>query len=64
MWSLLPPDGRAEFFAAYGRVSESQLLRARVLALNLCAVLLQWGTSEGLDEIACEARAGLERTSR
>jgi aminoglycoside phosphotransferase (APT) family kinase protein len=64
VWSLLPPDGRADFFAEYGRVTEAQLLRARVLALFMCAVLVHWAGYEGLDAIEREARAGLERASR
>jgi aminoglycoside phosphotransferase (APT) family kinase protein len=61
-WFALPPDGRADFFAEYGRVSEAQLLRARVLSLFLCATLVIHGTNEGLDAIVREALAGLERS--
>jgi aminoglycoside phosphotransferase (APT) family kinase protein len=60
VWSLLPPDGRAEFFAEYGRVSEAQLLRARVLAIFLCATLALYAQAEGLDAIELEARIGYE----
>jgi aminoglycoside phosphotransferase (APT) family kinase protein len=61
-WCALPPDGRADFFAAYGRVTEDQLLRARVLALNLCAILAVYGANEGRDRIVREALAGLRRS--
>jgi aminoglycoside phosphotransferase (APT) family kinase protein len=61
-WFALPPDGRAGFFAEYGRVSEAQLLRARVLSLFMCATLVVYGVDEGLDNVVREALAGLERS--
>jgi aminoglycoside phosphotransferase (APT) family kinase protein len=61
-WYALPPDGRAEFFAAYGRVSEAQLLRARVIALFMCATLAIHGTHAGLDAVVRESLDGLRRT--
>lgn len=63
LWCALPPDGRAEFFAEYGRVSEEQLLSARVLAIFLCAVLAVYGANEGLDNVVREALAGLKRAT-
>jgi aminoglycoside phosphotransferase (APT) family kinase protein len=63
-WSALPPRGRAEFLGAYGALTEEQLLRGRVLALFLCAVLAVYGHHEGLPKLEREAIAGLERTSR
>jgi len=63
-WSLLPPDGRAEFRETYGELSEAQLLRGRVLALFLCAVLALYGRHEGLSALEREAIAGLTRTAR
>jgi aminoglycoside phosphotransferase (APT) family kinase protein len=62
-WYALPPDGRADFFAEYGRVSEDQLVRARVLSLFMCAALVIHGVSEGLDTVVREALAGLERST-
>jgi aminoglycoside phosphotransferase (APT) family kinase protein len=62
-WYALPPDGRAEFFAAYGRVSEGQLLRARVLAVFMCATLVVHGTHAGLDHVVRDALEGLERVT-
>jgi aminoglycoside phosphotransferase (APT) family kinase protein len=62
-WSMLPPAGRAEFLAAYGPVSEEQLVRARVLAINLCSILLLYAHSEGMPEVEREALAGLERAA-
>jgi aminoglycoside phosphotransferase (APT) family kinase protein len=62
-WCLLPPAGRAEFHAAYGPVSDPQLLRARVLALVLCATLALWARAEGHGQLEAEALAGLRRTA-
>lgn len=64
VWSLLPPDGAADFFAAYGRVSEEQVRRARVLALSLCASLALYARQEGFRELFREARKGYVRASR
>jgi aminoglycoside phosphotransferase (APT) family kinase protein len=38
-WALFPPDVREEFLSAYGEVDQQTRLRARVLALFLCAAL-------------------------
>ncbi len=62
-WSYLPPAGRRAFLGAYGAVTEAQLLRARVLALSLCAALASYGHVERVPTIAHEALAGLERAS-
>ena len=61
-WAILPPEGRAEFRAAYGEPTEAQLLRGRILSLFLCGVLAMWGDHEGVDGVKREALAGLERT--
>lgn len=61
-WSFVPPEGREAFLDAYGRVTETQLLRARVLSIQLCAVLAHYGHSEGQPEILRAGLAGLERT--
>jgi aminoglycoside phosphotransferase (APT) family kinase protein len=61
-WSLLPADARQEFIAAYGAVSDEQLLFARVLALFLSAVLAIYAHHEGMAALQREAVAGLERT--
>jgi aminoglycoside phosphotransferase (APT) family kinase protein len=60
-WCALPPEGRGEFLAAYGSLSEEQLLRARVLALSLCATLAVWGHHEGVENVKREAVDSLER---
>jgi aminoglycoside phosphotransferase (APT) family kinase protein len=61
-WCFLPPDARAAFVDAYGPIPEDRLLRARVLALFICGILLVYGRQEGFTRIEAEARAGLERT--
>jgi aminoglycoside phosphotransferase (APT) family kinase protein len=62
LWSFVPPDGRAAFLDEYGPVNESQLLRARVLAVQLCAALAHYGRVEGNVAVEREAVSGLERT--
>jgi aminoglycoside phosphotransferase (APT) family kinase protein len=62
-WCLLPPAGRDDFLAAYGEVSGERLLRARVLALTLCATLGLWARHEGLAALEAEAGAGVRRSS-
>ena len=61
LWSFVPPDGRGAFLDAYGPVNDAQLLRARVLAIQLCAVLARYGRLEGLEGVEREALSGLER---
>ena len=62
-WCALSPAGREAFLDAYGPVSEEQLLRARVLAVFLCAVLARYGAAEGLPGVEREALDGLRRAS-
>ena len=61
-WAILPPDGRAEFRAAYGEPTEAQLIRGRILSLFLCGVLALWGDHERVESVKREALSGLERT--
>jgi aminoglycoside phosphotransferase (APT) family kinase protein len=61
-WSLLPPAGRDAFLAAYGPVEEHMLLRARVLALFLCATLATYAHAQALRVLEREALDGLART--
>jgi aminoglycoside phosphotransferase (APT) family kinase protein len=61
LWSFVPPEGRGAFLDAYGPVNEAQLLRARLLAIQLCAVLARYGHHERLDGVAREGLAGLAR---
>jgi aminoglycoside phosphotransferase (APT) family kinase protein len=61
-WSLLPPAGRDAFLAAYGPAEEDALLRARVLALFLCAALATYAHAEDMPDLEREALDGLTRT--
>jgi len=61
LWSFFPAEGRAAFLAAYGPLTDAQLLRARALAVNLCTILAVYGRDEGMSGVEREARAGLER---
>jgi aminoglycoside phosphotransferase (APT) family kinase protein len=63
LWSLLPPAGRADFLDEYGPLRDDQLVRARVLAINLCAILALYGHHEGMPAVKNEALAGLERAA-
>lgn len=64
LWSALPADARDEFLAIYGPVSGAQLLRARVLAVFLCATLAVYAHHERIRSLEREAIAGLVRASR
>jgi len=61
-WSFLPPAGRTAFLGTYGAVSDDELLRARVLALSLNALLATYGHEAGLPKVEREAVTGLRRT--
>ena len=61
LWSLLPAQARPGFLDAYGPVSPDQLLRARVLALFLNAVLAIYAHHEGMAALEREAIEGLAR---
>lgn len=63
LWSTLTAQGRAEFIREYGPLRESQVLRARVLALFLCAAIAIYAHGKRPDQLAREALAGLVRAS-
>jgi aminoglycoside phosphotransferase (APT) family kinase protein len=63
IWSLFGPEGRAAFLAAYGPVNDEQLLRARVLAIFVCAVLALYAHHEALPAVERKALGGLERAA-
>ena len=63
LWSFVPPEARSAFLDAYGTIGEAQLLRSRVLAIGLCAVLARYGRHEGLASVEREALAGLQRAT-
>jgi hypothetical protein len=62
VWSFLPQHGRRAFLEEYGPVSEATLLRARVVALFLNAILARYGQHERLPTVETEALSELERT--
>jgi aminoglycoside phosphotransferase (APT) family kinase protein len=62
LWSFSDP-ARAAFLGAYGHVTDEQLLRARVVALSISAVLASYGRDESLPEIERAALASLERAA-
>ena len=61
LWCFVPPEGRAAFLDAYGPANEAQLLRARVLAIQLCAALAHYARVEGNASVEREGVGGLER---
>ena len=61
LWSFFPPEARSAFLAAYGPVSDAQLLRARALAINLCTILAVYGRDEAMADVEREALEGLDR---
>jgi len=62
VWSLLPAAQRQSFFAEYGAVERETGLRARVLAVYLCAMLALYARSIRHASLERETLAGLERT--
>ena len=61
LWSFFPPDGRDAFLEVYGLLGEDQLVRARVLAVCLCATLALYGHHEAMPGVKREALEGLDR---
>ena len=47
-WGYLPPPAARAFLDAYGPVDDEQLLRARVLAVFLCATLAEYAADLGM----------------
>ena len=62
VWSLLTPGGRSRVFAEYGRVTDEQLLRSRVLAVVLDSMLARYAHDKGNASLLRETLAALERT--
>jgi aminoglycoside phosphotransferase (APT) family kinase protein len=62
VWSEFGPAARAAFFSHYGDVDPAQLLRARVIALFLCATLATYADAERMPDLLAAALQGLERT--
>jgi aminoglycoside phosphotransferase (APT) family kinase protein len=63
-WSLLSDDGRAAFLTAYGPVTDEQLLRARVLALVLNAMIAAYARHQEAPRLERAALAGLTRAAQ
>jgi aminoglycoside phosphotransferase (APT) family kinase protein len=63
LWSYFSLPAWAAFLEAYGPVPEDRLLRARVFALSISALLARYGHEEGRPEIERAALAGLERAA-
>jgi hypothetical protein len=61
-WSLLPSTARAAFRSAYGEISEENLIRARVRALSLSALLALYGRDQNMRGVEREALHRIERT--
>jgi hypothetical protein len=55
VWSLVPAEGRGEVAAAYGGIDDAALLRARVLAVFMGCVILEY--AEATDHLALGAFA-------
>ena len=60
-WSLLSAEGRVRFFTEYGPIGEERALRARMLAVGLCAMLVKYAHAVAYPSLQTEALAGLER---
>lgn len=61
LWTFVPPSGRDAFLRAYGDSDEAALLRSRVLALMMGAVLARYARDESEPELERAAFAALER---
>jgi len=62
LWCFVAPAQRDAFVDAYGALTEAQLVRARVLAVQLCATLAHYGRVEGDEAVERAGVDGLERT--
>ena len=61
-WSFVPPEGRAAFAAEYGPIAPDALLRARLLAVFLCATVALYGREQDDAELERGAVAALDRS--
>jgi aminoglycoside phosphotransferase (APT) family kinase protein len=61
-WWFVPPEGRAAFAAEYGPIAPEALLRARVLAVFLCATLAVYAREQGDAALERGAVAALDRS--
>jgi aminoglycoside phosphotransferase (APT) family kinase protein len=63
LWSFVEPRDRSDFLAVYGPADDERLLRARVTALWLSAVVAQGARGMGADAAAVDQLAALERAA-
>jgi aminoglycoside phosphotransferase (APT) family kinase protein len=63
LWSAVPVEARAAFFEVYGACAPDQELRARVVALSLCAYLAEQAHDEGNDAFLEPLVRGLVRAA-
>lgn len=63
VWSLFPPAARRAFEETYGPIDEATHVRARMLAVHLCAWLAVYARAEWLPALERESLAGLERAA-
>lgn len=61
-WSFVPSEGRAAFAAEYGPIAPDALLRARVLAVFLCATLAVYAREQGDAALERGAVTALDRS--
>jgi aminoglycoside phosphotransferase (APT) family kinase protein len=61
LWSFFSPPAREAFLREYGPVPDERMLRARVFALSISALLALYGHDESRPEITRPALAGLDR---
>ena len=59
-WALFAREARAEFLSAYGDIDRETRLRARILALFLCAALATSAFHQGQRGLLRAAVRGLE----
>ena len=60
-FSAFAGESRARFLSEYGDISEDTELRARVLAVNLCALLAEYALAQGLPALERESLRGIGR---
>jgi aminoglycoside phosphotransferase (APT) family kinase protein len=61
LWSVVSPEARDEVLAEYGEIDDDARLRARVLAIMLCAVLTLYARHEALPALERDSLEGLQR---
>jgi aminoglycoside phosphotransferase (APT) family kinase protein len=61
VWSFLPDAGREAFLSEYGPIDEERRLRARTLAVSLCAALVAYSRHMEHASLERECLDGLER---